>query len=229
MPDQASRERARLTVILITVGISVIGVSLLTLISQYSDWKTSIPLNVVENALLIIYAIRYRDTFILYCMLFGLMVGLAELPADAWLVAGTKTLDYSVGGGPMIWRSPLMMPLAWEMVAVQFGYIGLRLWEWRRVSGLLLTGLLGILNIPFYEEVARTIHWWTYDHSRMLLHTPYYIIIGEFLIAICLALCARVLRQPRLSTTILAGITAGLLIFPCYALSYWLAEKAGFF
>jgi hypothetical protein len=29
----------------------------------------------------------------------------------------------------MIWRSPLWMPLAWEVVAVQFGYIGLRLWE----------------------------------------------------------------------------------------------------
>jgi len=25
----------------------------------------------------------------------------------------------------MIWRSPVWMPLAWEVVALQFGYIGL--------------------------------------------------------------------------------------------------------
>jgi len=35
---------------------------------------------------------------------FGLVAGIVELAADAWLVDGTRTLDYSVGGGPMIWR-----------------------------------------------------------------------------------------------------------------------------
>jgi hypothetical protein len=45
----------------------------------------------------------------------GVVVGFTELAADAWLV--------------VIWRSPLWMPLAWEVVAVQFGYVGLRLWE----------------------------------------------------------------------------------------------------
>jgi hypothetical protein len=54
----------------------------------------------------------------------------------------------------MIWRSPLWMPLAWEVVAVQFGYIGLRLWERFGKTGLLMIGLLGAINIPFYEEVA---------------------------------------------------------------------------
>jgi hypothetical protein len=29
-------------------------------------------------------------------------VGFKELAADAWLVDYTKTLDYSIGGGPMI-------------------------------------------------------------------------------------------------------------------------------
>jgi hypothetical protein len=51
----------------------------------------------------------------------------------------------------MIWRSPLWMPLAWEVVAVQFGYVGLRLWERFGKTGLVLIGLLGALNIPFYE------------------------------------------------------------------------------
>jgi hypothetical protein len=68
------------------------------------------------------------------------LVGFAELPADAWLVDYTRTLDYSIGGGPMIWRSPVWMPLAWEVVAVQFGYIGLRLWERFGKGGLLAIG-----------------------------------------------------------------------------------------
>jgi hypothetical protein len=59
-----------------------------------------VPLNLVDNALLIGFILVRRD---------------------AWLVDYTRTLDYSIGGGPMIWRSPLWMPLAWEVVAVQFG------------------------------------------------------------------------------------------------------------
>ena len=101
-------------------------------------------------------------------LLFGVVVGLTELAADAWLVDYTRTLDYSIGGGPMIWRSPLWMPLAWEVVAVQFGYIGLRLWERFGKTGLLMIGLLGAINIPFYEEMARRIHWWQYSGCRMI-------------------------------------------------------------
>ena len=49
------------------------------------------------------------------------------------------------------------MPLAWEVVAVQFGYIGLRLWERFGKVGLLMIALLGAINIPFYEEMAQRI------------------------------------------------------------------------
>jgi len=61
-------------------------------------------------------------------------------------------LDYSIGGGPMIWRSPLWMLLAWEVVAVQFGYIGLGLWERFGKTDLLTIGLLGVIDISFYER-----------------------------------------------------------------------------
>ena len=75
------------------------------------------------------FALVWRDELLGRFVIFGLAVGITELAADTWLVDYTRTLDYSVGGGPMIWRSPLWMPLAWEVVALQFGYIGLRLWE----------------------------------------------------------------------------------------------------
>jgi hypothetical protein len=118
----------------------------------------------------------------------------------------TRALDYSIGGGPMIWRSPLWMPLAWEVVAVQFGYIGLRLWEGFGKTGLLMIGLLGAVNIPFYEEMARRIHWWRYTGCRMISYTPWYIILGEFGIALTFALLAGMLRRDSWRLAIVAGI-----------------------
>jgi len=47
------------------------------------------------------------------------------------------------------------MPLAWEVVAVQFGYIGLRLRERFGNTGLLMIGLLGAINIPFEAALLR--------------------------------------------------------------------------
>ena len=157
-------------------------------------------------------------------MVFGLAVGFAELAADAWLVDYTKTLDYSVGGGPMIWRSPLWMPFAWEVVAVQFGYIGLWLWKRYGRLGLATIGLLGAINIPYYEEMARRINWWQYSNCHMLSYTPYYIILGEFGIAIILALLARRVASSDWKDAVLAGIAGGVGIFVCYALAYGITD-----
>src|SRR5437899_13111567 len=139
---EISLERGRLWIVLATIAINVVAVSLLTL-APWSDWRTGAALNIVDNCLLVGFAVVRRDALLARFLLFGIAVGLAELPADAWLVDSTRTLDYSIGGGPMIWRSPVWMPLAWEVVAVQFGYIGLRLWERLGKLGLLMIGTLG--------------------------------------------------------------------------------------
>jgi hypothetical protein len=217
-------ERGRLCVVLATVVINVAAVLVLTF-APWSDWRTGAALNLIDNCLLVGFAIVRRDALLARFLLFGLAVGFAELPADAWLVDYTLTLDYSIGGGPMIWRSPLWMPLAWEVVAVQFGYIGLRLWERFRSAGLLMIGLLGAINIPFYEEMARRIHWWQYNGCRMVSSTPWYIILGEFGIAIVLTLLARTLRRGSWRVAILAGIAGGLLIFVCYAAAFFIADR----
>src|SRR4051794_29557687 len=152
MSEDSSRrlEPARLWLILATVAINVAAVSCLTF-APWSDWRTGLALNLVDNALLIGFAVARRDRFLARLLLFGLAVGFVELAADAWLVDYTRTLDYAIGGGPMIWRSPLWMPFAWEIVAVQFGYLGLRLRDRFGALGLVLIGVLGAINIPFYE------------------------------------------------------------------------------
>jgi hypothetical protein len=221
---EAALERGRLRIVIATIVINVVAVSLLTF-APWSDWRTGAALNFVDNCLLVGFAVVRRDGLLARFLLFGVVVGLMELAADAWLVNYARTLDYSIGGGPMIWRSPLWMPLGWEVVAVQFGYIGLRLWERFGNAGLLMIGLLGAINIPFYEEMARRIHWWQYSGCRMISFTPWYIILGEFFIAVALALLARMLRRGSWRDAILAGVTGGVSIFICYAAAFLITDR----
>jgi hypothetical protein len=225
--SEAGLERGRLLVVIATVAINVVTVSLLTF-APWSDWRTGAALNFVDNCLLVGFAVVRRDGLLARFLLFGVVVGLTELPADAWLVDYTRTLDYSIGGGPMIWRSPLWMPLAWEVVAVQFGYIGLRLWERFGNTGLLMIGLLGAINIPFYEEMARRIHWWQYSPESvrgMISFTPWYIILGEFGIAVAFALLAHTLRRGSCCVAVIAGVAGGASVFVCYAVAFLITDR----
>ena len=217
-------ERGRLLIVIATIVINIAAVSLLTLV-PWSDWRTGTALNLIDNSLLIGFVILKRDALLARFLLFGIVVGFTELAADAWLVDYTRTLDYSIGGGPMIWRSPIWMPLAWEVVAVQFAYVGLRLWERFGKTGLLLIGFLGAINIPFYEEMARRIHWWRYAGCRMISFTPWYIILGEFGIALVFALLARRLRRASWRVAVVAGLTGGLSIFACYAVAFLITDR----
>ncbi|HEV2972808.1 MAG TPA: hypothetical protein VGY55_22765 [Pirellulales bacterium] len=215
--------RCRLFVILATIGINVVAVSLLVF-APWSGWRTALALNLIDNALLLGFMLRYRDVLMARLIVFGLSAGVVELVADAWLVGITGTLDYSIGGGPMLWRSPVWMPAAWEVVSVQFGYVGLRLWERFGASGLLLNGILGAINIPFYEEMARRTHWWQYSGCRMISGTPWYIILGEFAIAVLLGLLAIFVKRGGWRTSIAAGAAGGAGIFVAYAVAFTLIE-----
>ncbi|HEU0209562.1 MAG TPA: hypothetical protein VFQ78_11365 [Candidatus Udaeobacter sp.] len=220
----AKLERDRLLVVIATIVINVIAVCLLTLV-PWSDWRTGTALNFLDNCLLVVFVVVRRDALLARFLLFGIVVGFTELAADAWLVDYTRTLDYSIGGGPMIWCSPVWMPLAWEVVAVQFGYLGLLLWERFGRIGLLVIGLLGAINIPFYEEMARRIQWWQYIGCRIISFTPWYIILGEFGIAIAFALLARTLRSGSWRVAALAGAVGGLSIFACYAVAFLITDR----
>ena len=218
-----SHEQGRLRLVLTTIVINIIAVALLTF-APWSDWKTGLALNLVDNALLLGYVAMRNDVLLARFMVFGVTVGFTELAADAWLVDYTKTLDYSIGGGPMLWRSPIWMPFAWEVVAVQFGYVGLWLWNRFAGRGLFAIGVLGAINIPYYEEMARRINWWAYGNCRMISYTPYYIILGEFGIAILLAVLAKRVIGGNWTTALLAGIAGGAGIFICYALAYGITD-----
>src|SRR5438094_9565255 len=143
---EISLERGRLWIVLVTIVINIVAVSLLTFV-PWSDWRTGVALNIVDNCLLVGFVLVRSDALLARFLFFGLVVGFTELAADAWLVDYTHTLDYSIGGGPMIWRSPFWIPVAWDAVAVQFCYIGLRLSERFGELGLLIIALLVAVDI----------------------------------------------------------------------------------
>jgi hypothetical protein len=217
-------EWGRMRVVIATIVINVVAVGLLVL-APWSNWRTAVALNAIDNLLLARFALRRRDGLLGRLMLFGLVTGFAELAADAWLVGFTRTLDYSVGGGWMLWRSPAWMPFAWEVVAVQFGYLGLRLRERFGGLGLAAIGLLGAVNIPYYEEMARRIHWWRYSGCRMISGTPYSIIAGELPIAVAFALLVKNFRRVGGMSAAAMGVAGGAAIFVSYAIGYGLTDR----
>ena len=213
----------RLKVVLFTIFLNIAAVIVLAKV-PWSDWRTGMGLNLIDNTILITYALLRRDRLMVHLLLFGLALGFTELLADAWLVDFTRTLDYSIGGGPFVWRSPLWMPFAWEVVAVQFAVLGAWLTDKFKALGLFLTGLIGAVNIPFYEEMALKTQWWAYHNCRMFLNTPYYIILGEFLIVIGIVILSRKLSKQSIKVTVASGVLGGLTIFASYALAFWIFE-----
>ena len=213
----------RMTIVLATIVIYISAVALLTLM-PWSDWRTGLALNLFDKLLLLGFVLRHRDIILGRLLLFGLTVGFSELAADAWLVDYTGTLDYSIGGGPKLWRSPIWMPFACEIVVVQFGYVGL--WLWRRFDrwGLIAIGLLGAINIPYFEEMAQRINWWEYSNCRMLSNTPYYIILGEFGIALLLAIFAKKVVRSSLISIVWLGLAGGAGVFICSAIAYGVTD-----
>jgi hypothetical protein len=59
----------------------------------------------------------------------------------------------------------------------------------------------------------------------MISFTPWYIITGEFGIALAFALLARTLRRGSWRIAILSGVGGGMSIFACYAIAFWVTDK----
>jgi hypothetical protein len=72
--------------------------------------------------------------------------------------------------------------------------------------------------------MARRIHWWRYSGCHMISGTPYYIIVGEFFIAMAFALLVKNFRRGTFPGAVLLGIAAGAAIFVSYAIGYGLTD-----
>ena len=118
-----------------------------------------------------------------------------------------------------------MDALCREVVAIQFAVLGGWLMDKFIGWGILLAGLIGAVNIPFYEEMALKTKWWAYSNCLMLSHTPYYIILGEFFIVMFIVLIVRKFNLQNPVQAVLAGLIGGLGIFFCYKIAFFIFKS----
>ena len=219
--DQSTlEERRRLRFVLITLAV----VASWIVINSFfrTGWISAVILAFGVAIAYVIYIIRVDDRLLGKFIYFGLVAGFAELLADAWLVAGTKTLFYE-HGEPLLIESPVYMPIAWAVILVQIGYLGYYFYlRWGLLAATVLTGVLGGAIIPVYEYSAKGAGWWLYEDAHRMLFgtTPYYIILGEFLLALALPALLVMVKQREFYWALPLGAAMGIWIWIAYFVAF---------
>ena len=207
-------------------GSIVVLLLLAYLSSRFSlGWRAAAVTAGGMYAAMTAFALITRDGFFKLLLLFGLAAGTVELAADWWLVEGSRTLDYPQDEY-IVGRSPLYMPFAWAVVLTQVGYLGWLISRREKlVETVLITFLIGATMIPIYEHLANHAMWWRYKSCKMILDTPYFIILGEGMICAMLPVIYKLLGKRRHATHwLLGGAALGLWIWASYGLAYVLFE-----
>ncbi len=186
--------------------------------------SAAVTVGLTALALLGLALRRAWRPLLLRLLAFGLVAGACELFTDYSGEVVAHSLSYPPGE-PMLWASPVYMPISWMVVLTQIGYLAWRLDTLApsppRWLTMALVGLWGALNIPFYEEMAYHAGWWSYAHAPSLGHTPYYVLLFEGLIALALPPLLAGIERRSLRATLLRGLALGVWI-PCAALAAWL-------
>lgn len=189
-------------------------------------WVTAAATDLLMALYLLAMAARpaWRP-LLLRLFVLGLVAGMLELFTDASGEHVAQSLHYPIGE-PMLWDSPLYMPLSWAIVLTQLGYLGwrlrglvppLRLW-----LAVALAGLAGAATVPFYEEMAYHAGWWRYTPVMLHVgHTPIYVLFFEGGIAALLPLITRRLLARPMWHAALLGMVVGVWM-PVVALLAWL-------
>jgi hypothetical protein len=185
-------------------------------------WPTAVLTDVAVGGYLLALASRRAWRPLLgRLFFFGAVAGLLELATDAAGEQFARSLVYPAGT-PLLWASPVYMPLAWALVLTQVGYLGWRLAGTLKLPwAMLLTGMWAGANIPFYEEIAYHAGWWRYAAAPRLGHTPLYVLLFEALIGASLPLLLRAVERRRWRLVALLGALEGAWM-PAAALFAWL-------
>lgn len=188
-----------------------------------SGWITALVLDLVVGGVLVLIAARpvWRPV-VGRLLAFGLVAGILELATD---FAGERVAHSLVypPGEPMLWASPIYMPLSWMIVLTQIGYLAWRLAGLvrRRAGRALVVGILGALNIAFYEEMAYSARWWHYRNTLTVAHTPVYVPAFEGLVVAVLPFLLRDIERQPWRGAIARGVILGAWM-PWAALVAWL-------
>lgn len=212
---ESKQDHQRFIFILCTLGF--VAAWIITNSFFHTGWVTALILSFLVLIVDFIYIIKKDDEFLGKLIIFGLAAGATELLADAWLVEQTKTLFYEAGE-PLLVDSPIYMPIAWAVVLVQIGYIGYWIAQRKGLfAGTLSAGVIGGVIIPIYESCAKGAGWWYYnDPQHMFWNAPYYIILGEFILALALPSLFMQVRKRQFYWAVPLGVVMGLWIWAAY-------------
>lgn len=203
------------------VGLSAVVGLLLSLasVAWIPGWRGA-ALGVGQGAAICLaLLVARRNPADLALVLFGLAAGVAELPADAWLVRHGG-LVYPPG--PRIWASPAYMPVAW--LGMLSGGLALAAALRHRASLPVATLLVAVgmgLWVPLFEALARLGGWWWYEGDLLFGAVPAYIVAGEVGLALPLAGVVRALEHGGPGRAVALGLAQGAWIFICYRLALW--------
>jgi hypothetical protein len=214
--EDSLRMRFVVATMLLVAGCNIFG-ALTQAGPRFALFSTAFTL-----ALLGAWTAYRRDPVLTRWLTIGFVAGWLETATDAWLVAQTGTLLYPPGE-PMVWESPLYMPLAWTIVLTQIGVVGG--WLLQRMSlvrATLLCALLGGSSIPLYEHLAHNAGYWTYVNTPMLWNAPLYVIVAEFLLALPLVWMHRQAVARPWPFSLWLGVLAGVWMLPSVLLAWWL-------
>jgi hypothetical protein len=103
------------------------------------------------------------------------------------------------------------MPFSYVVVMVQLGYLAY--WctkRWGLGWATLAIAVLGGVNVPVYEFLARRAEFWTYHDCRMLFNTvPYITILSETLLSLVLPFLVSLVRRVSWPVVALLGVLEG--------------------
>ncbi len=187
-----------------------------------AGWPTAAgTVALTAAALVAIAARRAWRPLVARLLLFGLVAGVLELFTDFSGEVVARSLIYPPNE-PMLWASPVYMPLSWMVTLTQIGYLAWRLETLApRGVAIILTGLWGAVNIPFYEEMAYRAGWWRYAAAPGLGHAPYYVMLFEGLLTALLPPLVARLETRGWRSVALRGVALGIWA-PWAALFAWL-------
>ncbi len=207
----------------LVIGIGIVSDLVLSFINITTHWSNVGTITVILSLyLLVLLCLQRIRPLMGRLLLAGFIAGICELFTDASGQSVAHSLIYPIGE-LMLWASPLYMPLSWMVILTHLGYIA---WRLRALLGLrkaaLISGLLGAIQIPIYEEMAYYGGWWQYRPTHLMLgHTPLYVLLFEGLIVAALPLLYDRIERRAWSHVALIGIIIGAWM-PFAALFSWL-------
>ena len=187
--------------------------------------ESAATITYILYAIYVGYAIITRNPLMIRLLIICTIAGILELPTDDYLVNGINSLVYP-HDEPMIWSSPLYMPLAWANVLIQLGYWALLMARWKGlVPASIILFLAGGFYIPLYEHLASSANWWFYnDNTIMIFNAPVYVILTEALISLSLPYLLHVAIEKNYKWSAGIGIVEGIWIFLSALIAFFMAD-----